>query len=76
MQGHGKFIWQNGRMYVGAWYNGQMHGFGYYTWGNGKSYLGNFVRNRRHGEGLMASKSGNIVKGIWRNGKCVQELSD
>ena len=76
MQGHGKFEWENGKMYIGSWYNGQMHGFGYNTWGMGKSYLGNFVRNRRHGEGIMATAKGNVVKGIWRNGKCVQELSD
>ena len=42
MEGHGKYIWPDGRKYSGDWLNNQMHGEGEYIWPNGKKYVGNF----------------------------------
>lgn len=38
IEGHGKYIWTDGRIYEGDWLDNQMHGKGLYRWKDGRSY--------------------------------------
>lgn len=40
MEGHGKYKWADGRIYVGDWYHNSMYGKGVYSWPDGRKYEG------------------------------------
>lgn len=53
-QGHGKFTWSSGAVYVGEWVMGRMDGTGTYIWPDDRRYEG---ESRRGGKGLRYRRS-------------------
>ena len=45
---------------------------GIWTYKNGGKYVGQIKDGLEHGEGIKTYPSGNIVKGVWKNGKLVK----
>ena len=41
--GHGKYIWNDGSMYEGEWYENKINGRGIYIWPDGRKYNGESV---------------------------------
>ena len=46
MNGTGKMVYEDGRVYEGQYYNDQKNGFGTYSWPNGKVYEGGWVNGK------------------------------
>ena len=44
MNGFGKFMWADGRVYEGHYYQDKKHGKGIYKWPDGRNYEGNFKK--------------------------------
>ncbi len=70
--GHGKYIWPNGRSYEGEWVNDMRHGFGKETYANGDKYIGHYWYNARQGKNetyIFIEPIGGTVKyiGTWWN---------
>ena len=40
IQGEGRYVWSDEKLYIGEWLNNKMHGFGDLTWPDGKQYIG------------------------------------
>ena len=52
MHGDGKFIWNDGKVYEGNFYNGNLHGNGIITYPNGQVARGVW----EHGENVRIEK--------------------
>jgi hypothetical protein len=48
-----------------------MEGYGVMNFHDGSIYTGGFRNDRPHGKGRMVGKDGNLVIGIWDNGKMI-----
>ena len=46
-EGHGVFVWPDGRKYDGQWLNGKQHGIGTYSSASGKSKQGEWLDGKR-----------------------------
>lgn len=44
-------------------------GRGIYKWNDGRIYLGEFKENEIHGNGKVIYPNGQVIEGIWENGK-------
>jgi hypothetical protein len=53
--------------------NDKKNGNGVYKWANGNEYLGNFFDDYKHGYGEMYWPDGRFYKGLWENGKQVND---
>jgi hypothetical protein len=40
LSGIGKYMWADGRTYIGGWLDNSMHGKGEYSWTDGRKYEG------------------------------------
>ncbi len=67
--GHGKFTWEDGRVYEGAWKDDTMTGWGVFTWPDGSRYEGQWMNNLRHGTGTFYTADGRKVETEWRYDK-------
>lgn len=73
MEGHGVYIWADGRRYEGQYRNDKKDGWGNYSWSDGRHYDGWWSEGKQHGLGTyyVPQKDGNIkVKhALWEYGK-------
>ena len=58
-EGKGKYIFENGKYYIGQWLNGKANGK--YNYENGEYYKGQFKNGLRHGKGKLYYKNGNVI---------------
>ena len=84
-EGFGKYIWQNGKYYIGQWKNGKKEGKGakYAQAPNGKdriTYEGDFHNDLYDGKGKYTFSNGEYYIGEWskgeRNGKGKEYYND
>ena len=47
--GHGKYIWNDGSMYEGMWFENKINGRGIYIWPDGRKYDGEWKNNKMEG---------------------------
>lgn len=45
-------MWNDGRSYLGEWYDQKLHGLGIYKWKDGKVYKGEYFNDKKHGFGI------------------------
>uniref|UniRef100_A0A7S4PGV1 PH domain-containing protein n=1 Tax=Guillardia theta TaxID=55529 RepID=A0A7S4PGV1_GUITH len=64
----GKFIWNNGDMYEGYWFQDEMSGEGTIKYINGNMYVGEMKSNLKSGKGRMRWASGDEYEGEWKAG--------
>ena len=80
MSGEGKYIWGDGRVYVGAYKNDKKHGFGKYSWADGRKYIGYWENGKQNGYGKYICKNDNNIItsqiGFWNKGKRIYWLND
>ena len=72
MSGKGKYVWGDGRVFVGEWKNNTMHGKGLYTWADGRKYIGEYVNDKKqgvvHGRARIIRTNGEVYDGEWFDG--------
>lgn len=56
---------------VGCVMGNCVNGYGIYLWLSGAQYVGTFKNSERNGPGTYSFPTGQIIKGIWNNGKYV-----
>jgi len=77
MDGHGKFEWPDGRIYIGDYKEGKKDGEGEYDWSDGRIYKGGWKDGKQHGEGLFFCVKKKVwKKGIWENGKRMKWINE
>ena len=59
----GVYIYSNGDMYEGGYFNGEKNGYGVAVWSNGSRYEGNWGDGREHGMGRYFTASGQCYTG-------------
>lgn len=64
----GKKEWKDGRIYVGEFRFGRMHGIGKLTWPDGEEYHGAFYQGLPHGYGKHTYVDGSKFEGEWYEG--------
>ncbi|KPK85452.1 MAG: hypothetical protein AMS27_07305 [Bacteroides sp. SM23_62_1] len=74
--GHGKFTWEDGRIYEGDWKDDMMTGYGTFTWPDGSRYEGQWFDNLRHGKGTFYSADGRKMETEWRFDKPLYSPGD
>ena len=67
--GHGEYIWADGRKYVGTWMNNMMHGEGELKYEDGRIYKGEYQNDLKHGKGVYTWPNGKRMEGTWIKGK-------
>jgi len=64
--GSGKFIYDDGSIYIGEWINRKRHGQGTMTFSDGTKYVGAWLNDYKEGQGTLYDKNGNVLKqGLW-----------
>lgn len=73
-QGQGKYIFEDGTIYVGEFKDGQPDGNGtvYYT--NKDRYEGAWKGRTPNGKGVMYFSTGRVIGGFWENGRPIKKL--
>mmetsp|Transcript_6226 Transcript_6226/g.18404 ORF Transcript_6226/g.18404 Transcript_6226/m.18404 type:complete len:1142 (+) Transcript_6226:157-3582(+) len=66
--GPGKYIWKDGRRFVGEYCNDERHGNGKFWYPNGDVYEGMFEHGQRSGQGVFIFGPGCSYRGSWANG--------
>ncbi len=72
--GRGKYRYNDGTLYVGAFENGYPNGEGSVIYLNGNRYAGGWKEGQPAGRGVMYYSSGKIVGGIWSKGQLIEQL--
>ena len=67
MEGRGKFLYPDGRIYEVMFRDDLKNGFGIFYWTDGRRYEGNWLHGKQHGRGKYFSQ-GSIKEGIWVEG--------
>ena len=62
--GHGQFVFSDGSIYRGQWWQGLRHGYGEYRLMNGAVYKGQWAFDLKHGFGKFAAP-GTEITGVW-----------
>ena len=80
-EGNGKYIWEDGKYYIGQFKNNLPNGKGNIYYSNGKIlYDGDFINGKREGKGKYIWEEGEYYKGQWkdglRNGKGIEYYSN
>jgi len=65
--GYGKYVWENGDVYIGDWVNGDQEGNGTFSFHSGSKYVGEFKKGSRWGTGTYTWASGEKHTGQWMN---------
>ncbi len=71
--GYGKFMYENGDIYIGQFEGHKSHGQGVLIYKNGTKYMGGWKVGKIDGEGRMQLPDGTIKAGIWENNKFKKE---
>jgi len=66
--GQGLYVYANGDVYEGGYYNGVKHGFGTASWSNGSQYTGHWDSGREHGQGKYFTANGQCYTGTFNAG--------
>lgn len=72
--GEGTYIYKDNSSYAGAFKNGMADGYGICQYSNGNRYAGHWQAHKFYGEGTFFKADGEVVKGIWKDGKLVRQL--
>jgi hypothetical protein len=62
-EGHGSFLFKDGRSYVGEWADDKKHGTGTSTYFNGQVYTGSWRHGKIHGHGVLVYPDGAVYEG-------------
>ena len=77
MEGHGFYVWNDGRKYEGQYKDDKKHGFGIYTWADGRCYEGYWWKGKQHGLGTyFVPKEGKVKYGLWEDGKRIEWFNE
>ncbi|XP_067007576.2 alsin [Anabrus simplex] len=68
MQGAGKMIWPDGRVYIGQFQNNLMHGFGCLEIPGISTYEGQWRDGQQNGQGTLKYSGGDIYEGHFKDG--------
>lgn len=68
MNGQGKFTWDDGKVYVGAYKDDTRHGYGIMTWPLGDSYEGYWANDKFNGFGKHELAKGQMYVGQFKDG--------
>lgn len=63
----GKFIFEDGSVYIGDWKYKKMHGKGTLRYSSGDVYRGDFFKGRKHGQGNLSRANGDMYEGQFNN---------
>lgn len=69
MHGTGKFTFDDGNMYTGAFSDGKKHGEGVFLYNNGAKYEGEYCDDLKEGYGVYHYENGDEYAGYWLNNK-------
>ena len=69
MEGKGKYIFRDGKIYEGKWKDNKMNDFGTFKWPDGKIYEGQFKDDKKDGFGTLIWPDKSKYVGNWKNGK-------
>ena len=72
--GYGCYLTHEGTKLIGYFDDGVCNKHGKKIYPDGTTYLGEFNKDIQHGKGVLTLKNGKQYKGIWNDGKLVQEL--
>ena len=67
-EGYGKYVYTDGSVYEGEWFNDKKEGMGKYTYKDGTVYEGEWLDDVKHGTGKCVYNLGNIYEGEFKNG--------
>ncbi len=73
-EGFGKYTYQDGSVYVGAFQAGRPEGQGTVYYVSGSRYEGLWMQHTPHGRGVMYYANGRVVGAIWDFGKPAKKL--
>ena len=66
---NGKYIWEDGKYYIGQWKNDLFHGKGTMYYSNGKiKYEGDWINDAEEGNGKYICENGEYYIGLFKNG--------
>ncbi|XP_076270943.1 amyotrophic lateral sclerosis 2 isoform X3 [Rhynchophorus ferrugineus] len=68
MQGKGKLMWTNGKIYIGSFNNNVICGYGTMDIPNEGFYEGQWKDNKPNGYGIFTYSNGDIYKGYFKDG--------
>ena len=73
LNGHARYINEQGDLYVGWWTDDRYHGKGFFTWGDaheeaGHKYIGQFENGIRNGYGVYKWPDGRKL-GKWKENR-------
>lgn len=68
MDGHGRYQFASGAVYIGDWKEGKMHGFGKMIYADGTNYDGQWENNLMHGQGAFVDTDRIVWQGIFAHG--------
>jgi hypothetical protein len=66
--GFGKYLFADGKIYIGDWVRDSYEGHGIITWPSGKKYDGDFKEGKADGNGTLILPNGQVYKGQFKNG--------
>ena len=69
MEGFGKFVWPNSKVYEGDWLDNKINGKGKIIYSNGVIFEGSFVNNRKEGKGQVTFPDGRVTTDDYKAGK-------
>lgn len=72
-EGKGKYVYENGDVYVGEFLNNNFQGFGTLIMRKYK-YIGYFNKGKLHGKGILTNEDGYKVFGIWEYDRFKEKL--
>lgn len=65
VNGHGRYVYEDGSIYTGAFKNGKKHGQGYLLYSNGCMYAGNYKDDHMHGYGIYKCKTSSWIMYVY-----------
>ena len=69
----GTLSYPNGNIYIGTFNKlGNFHGQGTFIFPDGSKFVGEFNNHLMDGPGVFTKSNGEIIKGIWKDGKLQQ----
>ena len=72
----GKLTYANGNIYIGTFNElGNFQGKGTFIFTDGSKFVGHFKNHLMDGQGTMTKSNGEVLKGIWREGKLAEIIS-
>lgn len=69
----GSFVPENWIRYEGMFHDNKKNGNGYLFYANGGRFSGEFVNDTPTGPGVLIRSNGDVVRGMWREGRLVTQ---